>query len=101
MKQLLSAVLYCHKLKIVHRELKLDNLMYVTNEEDSNIKVIDFGTSRKVIAPEHLDNRAGSPTYTAPEVFKSRFTEKCDIWSCGVIMYVLLCGYPPFNGPDA
>lgn len=73
----------------------------MTKEENSNIKIVDVGTSRKIINPEFIDNRLGTPTYTAPEVFGGKYNEKCDIWSCGVIMYILLCGYPPFQGADA
>ncbi|CAD8146358.1 unnamed protein product [Paramecium octaurelia] len=101
MRQLLSALQYCHKSKIVHRDLKLENLMLNTDSEKPVLKVIDFGTSRKIIQEKYLTSKLGTPHYTAPEVFKQQYTEKCDIWSCGVILYTLLCGYLPFNGNDA
>ncbi|CAK81686.1 unnamed protein product (macronuclear) [Paramecium tetraurelia] len=101
MRQLISALQYCHKAKIVHRDLKLENLMLNIVSEKPVLKVIDFGTSRKIIQEKYLTSKLGTPHYTAPEVFKQQYTEKCDIWSCGVILYTLLCGYLPFNGSDA
>lgn len=85
----------------MHRDLKLENLMLDSNAEDATLKVIDFGTSRRLLKDQYLTTLLGTPHYTAPEVFRGKYTEKCDIWSCGVIMYTLLCGYLPFNGQDA
>ena len=64
----------------------------------NKIKLIDFGTCTKLKDGETLRNKLGTPYYMAPEVLKYFYHSKCDIWSCGVIMYILLCGYPPFNG---
>ena len=64
------------------------------------IKLIDFGTCTKLKEGEVLRNKLGTPYYMAPEVLKYSYDSKCDIWSCGVIMYILLCGYPPFNGKN-
>lgn len=99
MKQLLSAVLYCHERGIVHRDLKTENILIkdVGEFNDVSIKIIDFGVSCKIQPQEKLTMKFGTPYYMAPEVFKQNYTEKCDIWSCGVILYVILCGYPPFN----
>lgn len=63
-----------------------------------NLKIIDFGTSRKICPDEKLTTKMGTPYYIAPEVLDRNYDQKCDIWSIGVILYILLCGYPPFNG---
>ncbi|KRX08642.1 Protein kinase-like domain [Pseudocohnilembus persalinus] len=97
-KQLLSAMVYCHSKNIVHRDLKPENLIFDSKKENANLKVIDFGTSKKLDITRKLTSRLGTPYYIAPEVLKKNYDEKCDIWSCGVILYILLCGYPPFNG---
>ena len=100
MKQLFSAVAYCHKYQIVHRDLKPENILYESKKADSNIKVIDWGTSKEVDENEILTKKQGTPYYIAPEVIKKKYNEKCDVWSCGVIMYIMLCGTPPFNGAN-
>ena len=100
MKQILSAVHYCHKSKIIHRDLKPENiLIYQRNKKGFNsIKIIDFGTA--ILFNKKDKNLAGSIYYLAPEIISKnrKYTEKCDIWSCGIIMYILLTGKPPFNG---
>jgi len=98
MKQILSAVNHCHKNKIVHRDLKPENILLESKKADSIIKIIDFGTSSAYNPDKKLNQKFGTPYYIAPEVLKKRYDEKCDVWSCGVIMYILLCGFPPFNG---
>lgn len=100
MRQILSAVSYLHKKNIVHRDIKPENLMLETKKPDSHLKLIDFGTSRRYRADQKLKAKMGTPYYIAPEVLNKNYDEKCDIWSCGVIMYILLCGYPPFNGKN-
>ena len=62
------------------------------------MKVIDFGTSIEYDPKQKLRARLGTAYYIAPEVLRGEYDEKCDVWSCGVILYILLCGYPPFNG---
>ena len=99
MKQLLSAVTYCHQKNIVHRDLKPENLLIIKPGE-YDIKVIDFGLSRSFEKHKNMYNRAGTPFYIAPEVLKKKYNEKCDVWSCGVILYILLSGNPPFNGKN-
>ncbi|KAM3135846.1 hypothetical protein pb186bvf_012099 [Paramecium bursaria] len=100
MKQVMSAVAYCHSKNIVHRDLKPENIIFNTDEQTSDLKVIDFGTSRKFDNKDNqkMTKRLGTPYYIAPEVLTRNYNEKCDIWSCGVILYILLAGYPPFNG---
>ncbi|CAD8185028.1 unnamed protein product [Paramecium octaurelia] len=97
MKQILSAINYCHNEKIVHRDLKPENLLYESDKENSMLKIIDFGTSKEFVPKQKLNQKLGITTYIAPEVLKRKYDEKCDIWSCGVILYILLCGYPPFD----
>ncbi|CDW73027.1 protein kinase domain containing protein [Stylonychia lemnae] len=96
-KQVLQAINYCHSKKIVHRDLKPENLM-LEAEDQWNVKVIDFGLSRYFSNDKKMCQRLGTPYYIAPEVLKKKYDEKCDIWSIGVILHVLLCGAPPFQG---
>merc|ERR1712118_521298 len=98
LKQILSAIVYCHDNKIVHRDLKPENILYESSKADSILKVIDFGTSRSFGPDRKMAQRLGTPYYIAPEVLDKRYDEKCDVWSIGVILYILLSGIPPFNG---
>jgi calcium-dependent protein kinase len=101
MKQLLSVVCYIHSKGIVHRDLKPENILLETNKKkDLNIKIIDFGTSNYFDKNTKLTLKVGTPYYIAPEVLNTNYDNKCDIWSCGVILYVLLSGSPPFDGSD-
>jgi len=100
MKQILSAVVYCHSKGIVHRDLKPENLLLDSKGLDARLKVIDFGTSKKFSAGVKMTQKFGTAYYIAPEVLNKNYDEKCDVWSCGVIMYILLCGYPPFGGAN-
>ncbi len=97
-EQVLSAVSYLHKHSIIHRDLKPENIVFESKNEGSLIKIIDFGTSKKIGKDQKLKNRLGTAYYIAPEVLTMLYDSKCDIWSCGVILYVLLFGIPPFNG---
>lgn len=99
MKQVLSAVAYCHNKNIVHRDLKPENLL-LCQKDSFEIKVIDFGLSRTFVPDKNMYSKMGTPFYIAPEVLKKKYNEKCDIWSCGVILYILLSGNPPFNGKN-
>ena len=96
MKQLLSAVNYVHTNSIVHRDLKPENILLDTKKQNI-IKIIDWGTARFYEKNKKMNRISGTPYYIAPEVLNEKYDEKCDVWSCGVIMYILLCGYPPFN----
>jgi serine/threonine protein kinase len=102
MTQILHAVSYMHRHNIVHRDIKPENILFETCHDDSHIKVIDFGLARKhcgSVEPP-MSNIVGTPYYIAPDVLKKRYDKSCDLWSVGVIAYILLCGYPPFNGAD-
>ena len=68
------------------------------NIQDPKITIIDFGTSDLFDKNKKMQKRFGTPYYIAPEVINNKYDEKCDLWSIGVIFYILLCGYPPFNG---
>ena len=101
MYQIFSAINYCHNMNIIHRDLKPENILIVSKNKSNNypnIKIGDFGMS-KVVEKNAIQNLVvGTIYYVAPEVIKKKYNEKCDIWSCGVIMYVLLTKKPPFNG---
>ena len=100
MKQLLSAIFYLHSNNIVHRDLKPENIMLLQKPENGNyhIKLIDFGTAKIFKPGKKMNKFIGTSYYIAPEVLNEKYDEKCDVWSCGIILYILLCGYPPFNG---
>ena len=99
--QILDAVSYLHDRDIVHRDIKPENVLFDTPDEDSTVKLIDFGLSRKHAAFEPpMSSFVGTPYYIAPEVLNKKYDRSCDLWSVGVVTYTLLSGYPPFNGPD-
>ena len=101
MHQLFSVVNYCHKMKIIHRDLKPENILINKNENGFlTIKVCDFGTSLSFNRGDIQKQLVGSVYYMAPEVIKKKYNLKCDIWSCGVIMYILLTGGFPFQGSN-
>lgn len=80
------------------RDLKPENILLEQNKDFDQIKIIDFGTSLVFDVGKKLDEKLGTPYYIAPEVLNKSYNEKCDIWSCGVILYITLSGIPPFNG---
>ncbi|CAI9723042.1 serine/threonine-protein kinase SIK3-like isoform X1 [Octopus vulgaris] len=96
-KQIVAAVSYCHKHHVVHRDLKAENLLLDAN---LNIKIADFGFSNYFKPGCFLKTWCGSPPYAAPELFEGREYDapKVDIWSLGVVLYVLVCGALPFDG---
>ena len=100
MKQLMSGICYSHQNGIVHRDLKPENIIMDDESVDLTIKIIDWGCAKTLNKKEKLNSADGTSYYIAPEVLRGSYDEKCDIWACGVIFYILLCGYPPFNGED-
>ena len=98
-QQVMSSIQYCHNHKICHRDLKPENLLYLNegSEKDNRLKVIDFGLSQSI---DKLKTKVGTAYYVSPEILEGKYTELCDIWSAGVILYILLSGDPPFNGPS-
>lgn len=100
-RQYMSAVCHCHSQKICHRDLKPENLLFLNKSPDSPLKVIDFGLSKIFTESNHrMSTKVGTAYYVSPEVLQGNYDEKCDIWSSGVILYILLTGEPPFNGPN-
>ena len=94
LKMILQGVNYLHSKNIVHRDIKPENILF-NNKGD--LKLVDFGTS-KFAGQRKMKNTYGTPYYVAPEVLKEDYDIKCDVWSCGVVLYILISGVPPFNG---
>ena len=92
MKSLFQALNHCHANNVIHRDIKPENIM-VTKE--GSVRLIDFGLS-KVTTRKNLQTVAGTPYYMAPEVLRGNYGEKADLWSLGVLLYVLVSGYLPF-----
>jgi calcium-dependent protein kinase len=94
-----SAVNYMHRVKVCHRDLKPENFLFETKNPDSEVKIIDFGLAYKFGEEKgNMHTVVGTPYYVAPEVLRGTYGKECDVWSLGVMMYVLLSGYPPFQG---
>ena len=96
--KVLLAIIHCHNRGITHRDLKPENILFDSLKKDAEIKLIDFGLSRKYDKEQKMHSILGTPYYVAPEVLKGEYDEKCDIWSIGAMTYLMLCGEPPFNG---
>ncbi|XP_022159248.1 CDPK-related kinase 1-like [Momordica charantia] len=96
MVQILSVVAYCHLQGVVHRDLKPENFLFTSKDENSTLKAIDFGLSDYVKPDERLNDIVGSAYYVAPEVLHRSYGTEADMWSIGVIAYILLCGSRPF-----
>ncbi|GBG33603.1 Protein kinase, putative [Hondaea fermentalgiana] len=98
-RTLIRALHELHRIGVVHRDLKPENVIFNDASFYSAVKIADFGTALLMDAPEddpYKDKRIGSPGYAAPEVNRMIYTPACDIWSMGVLLYTLLCGYSPF-----
>ncbi|KAI8813438.1 kinase-like domain-containing protein [Cladochytrium replicatum] len=95
-QQIICAVEYCHRHNIVHRDLKPENVLL---DDNNNVKIGDFGLSNIMSDGDFLKTSCGSPNYAAPEVISGRYYAgpEVDVWSCGVILYVMLCGRLPFD----
>jgi calcium-dependent protein kinase len=100
MQHMFRAIFYMHENHICHRDLKPENFLFTTKEaiEKCQLKVIDFGLACKYHQDQVLTTKAGTPYYVAPQVLAGKYDQSSDLWSLGVIMYVVLCGYPPFYG---
>ena len=106
-------------MNIAHRDIKPENFLFETKEKDSALKIIDFGLSKiitndkmgqakskesgkkkKMEEQGRMNTVAGTPNYVSPEVLAGNYSLDCDMWSAGCLLYILLCGYPPFDGDD-
>ena len=94
MYQVLSAIKHCHAQGVIHRDIKPENILVT---ESDNIRLIDFGLSKTSNALKEIQQIAGTPFYIAPEIIEKKpYGSKADLWSIGVVMYILLSGYMPF-----
>lgn len=101
MEQILRPVFYMHEKRLIcHRDIKMENLLLLTKEpvEENTVKIIDFGFSCTLDPGEVMSTKLGTASYSSPQVLAGQYDEACDLWSCGVILYMLLCGQPPFQG---
>jgi calcium-dependent protein kinase len=96
-KQILQAIRYCHNNKIAHRDLKPENFMFISDSDDSRVKLLDFGLATKFEDLIKFDNTnirgkssVGTIVFMAPEVINQNYNYKCDLWSAGVILYILV-----------
>jgi calcium/calmodulin-dependent protein kinase I len=94
---MLGAMAYCHDHHVAHRDLKPENLLLLYEHDDSAVKIADFGFAKRVYQKKSLKTQCGTPGYVAPEILEGNlYDERADNWSVGVILYILLGGYPPF-----
>ena len=100
--QIISAINHCHANHIIHRDLKPENILIVDKDKNDypRIKICDFGTSQIFEKGKAQRKTFGSPYYLAPEIYGKNYNEKCDLWSCGIILYLLLGARPPFGGEE-
>uniref|UniRef100_A0A8C5PSM5 non-specific serine/threonine protein kinase n=1 Tax=Leptobrachium leishanense TaxID=445787 RepID=A0A8C5PSM5_9ANUR len=92
-----TAIQHLHELDIAHRDVKPENLLYTSKDSNAELKITDFGFSKETTIQNALQTPCYTPYYVAPEVLgPEKYDKSCDMWSLGVIMYILLCGYPPF-----
>lgn len=98
MKQMISCINHCHSHNIMHRDLKPENVLLEKSKNFDQIKVIDFGTALAYKPGQNFKETIGTPYYIAPEVLNHSYSKECDMWSLGVICYIILSGVPPFNG---
>ena len=96
-KQILEAVNYLYANWVFHRDLKPENILFSTLADNSSLSLIDFGLSKVLDGDKGTIKGSEDTTfYMAPEVLTGKYNEKCDILACGIILYIMLCGKPPF-----
>jgi calcium-dependent protein kinase len=100
MSIIFEALNHIHLKGICHMDLKPENILFSTKDDDFSLKLIDFGLGKNLKESIQKNESLGSPHYVAPEILRGEFDIKCDIWSAGVIMCILLTGQLPFNGKD-
>lgn len=99
MDQLFQALAHSHRLGVAHRDVKPDNILF---DERNRLKLADFGSAEIFKHGERMSGVVGTPYYVAPEVLAGRdYCEKIDVWSAGVVLYIMLAGFPPFYGDSA
>ncbi|XP_022848888.1 phosphoenolpyruvate carboxylase kinase 1-like [Olea europaea var. sylvestris] len=99
MVPLMEAIAHCHRLGVAHRDIKLDNILFNDRNE---LKLADFGSAEFFRDSQQMSGIVGTPSYVAPEVLAGKsYNEKIDVWSSGVVLYILLAGIPPFYGESA
>lgn len=101
LQDMFSAINYLHNQGIVHRDLKLENFLFEDKSPNSPLKLIDFGLSKHFTPHEVMRQVVGSAYYTAPEVLQGNYDQRCDVWSLGVVAYMILSGCPPFYGSNS
>lgn len=101
-RTLVEAIKFCHDLGIVHRDLKPENILLANPADDAPLKIADFGFAKFDLGnARNLSTACGTPGYVAPEILKGdKYGKEVDVWSLGVIAYILLCGYPPFHSSN-
>lgn len=97
-KSIMSAISYLHSKGVAHRDIKADRIFFLNKVKDSALKISHFYSATRFKPGQYFSDPIGLSFYVAPEVLKGNYNEKCDVWSAGVILYILLCGYPPFDG---
>lgn len=102
-RTLFEAIAFCHKKGICHRDIKPENILLASEDDDTTIKLADFGCSGRITGPECLHTLCGTYRYAAPEVYygeEQGYDERCDLWSAGVVVFALLGGYAPFDADN-
>jgi calcium-dependent protein kinase len=95
----LEAIAFCHKREVVHRDIKLENIL-LDSKLRFNVKLVGFHQAHKLAPGQRFSRMVGTSYYVAPEVLLHDYDQQCDMWSIGVVLFILLTGRPPFNGSD-
>jgi len=100
-RPIIDAIRYCHDMGVIHRDLKPENLLYETKDDESVIKISDFGLARFLPQDDYATTACGTPGYVSPEIISGKgYSKEVDFWSIGIVSYILLCGFPPFYDED-